>query len=64
MLFNISKYTPLSVAGYQYPVWADVIGWMMCLSSLLCVPAMFIYTLYKEKGTLREVVNLLDVSIV
>lgn len=54
MLFNISKYTPLSVAGYQYPVWADMIGWLMCLSSLLCVPAVFIYTLYKEKGTLKE----------
>uniref|UniRef100_A0A8C4QZE6 Uncharacterized protein n=1 Tax=Eptatretus burgeri TaxID=7764 RepID=A0A8C4QZE6_EPTBU len=29
---------PLSYNGYQYPQWAEGIGWCLALTSILCVP--------------------------
>ncbi|XP_039254935.2 sodium- and chloride-dependent GABA transporter 2-like [Styela clava] len=54
MVFYIFQYEPLTIKGYKYPPWADAIGWIMCMSSFLCVPAVFIYTLCQKKGSLKE----------
>lgn len=31
-------WTGISYAGYQYPPWAEFVGWMLCIVSIMCVP--------------------------
>uniref|UniRef100_H2Y7N3 Transporter n=1 Tax=Ciona savignyi TaxID=51511 RepID=H2Y7N3_CIOSA len=53
-LFFVVKYKPLKIGDYVYPDWANAIGWLMCLSSCICVPACAVYQLMKHPGNLQE----------
>nr|XP_002126972.1 sodium- and chloride-dependent GABA transporter 2 [Ciona intestinalis] len=53
-LFFLIKYKPLKIGEYEYPGWANAIGWCMCLSSCICVPAYAVYQLLLYPGSLRE----------
>uniref|UniRef100_K7GJP1 Transporter n=1 Tax=Pelodiscus sinensis TaxID=13735 RepID=K7GJP1_PELSI len=38
-LFSLIKYTPLKYNNsYVYPTWGYVLGWLMALSSMICIP--------------------------
>lgn len=55
-LFSLIKYTPLTYnKKYTYPWWGDALGWLLALSSMICIPAWSIYKLRTLKGPLREV---------
>ncbi|XP_076338086.1 sodium- and chloride-dependent GABA transporter 2-like isoform X3 [Tachypleus tridentatus] len=44
-LFSLITYTPLTYnRSYHYPLWAIATGWILALSSMLCIP---LYSLYK-----------------
>ena len=32
IIFNWLQYKPLTLGAYQYPVWADVLGWAVVLT--------------------------------
>ena len=50
------QYSPLTYEKtYVYPVWADVIGWLMVISAILFVPVLAIGVLYRGKGDIRTV---------
>lgn len=54
-LFSLIKYTPLKYNNwYVYPPWGYAIGWLMALSSMICIPVYAIYILLKTKGTLSQ----------
>ncbi|MEQ2187319.1 hypothetical protein GOODEAATRI_003485, partial [Goodea atripinnis] len=54
--FALIKYSPLKYNNvYVYPVWGDGIGWILALSSMLCIPLWMAGKLYYTPGTLREV---------
>lgn len=54
-LFSLIKYTPLTYnKKYTYPWWGDALGWLLALSSMICIPAWSIYKLRTLKGPLRE----------
>lgn len=40
---------------YTYPAWGYGIGWLMALSSMLCIPLWIFIKLWKTEGTLPEV---------
>uniref|UniRef100_A0AAX7UVT5 Transporter n=1 Tax=Astatotilapia calliptera TaxID=8154 RepID=A0AAX7UVT5_ASTCA len=53
--FALIKYSPLKYNNdYVYPLWADGIGWILALSSMLCIPLCMAFKLYNTPGTLRE----------
>uniref|UniRef100_A0A668B077 Transporter n=1 Tax=Myripristis murdjan TaxID=586833 RepID=A0A668B077_9TELE len=55
-VFSIIKYSPLKFSNtYVYPVWANVIGWLIASSSLSLIPLFLLYKLVNGKGTLRQV---------
>ena len=55
-LFSLIKYTPLTYnKKYVYPWWGDTLGWLLALSSMVCIPLWIIYKLSTIKGSLREV---------
>lgn len=55
-LFSLIKYTPLTYnKKYKYPWWGDALGWLLALSSMVCIPAWSCYKLSTLKGSFREV---------
>ncbi|KAM4654802.1 sodium- and chloride-dependent glycine transporter 1 isoform 1-T2 [Amazona ochrocephala] len=55
LVFTVIQYRPISYNDYVYPPWAISIGFLMALSSVICIP---IYAIYKvccsEGDTLLE----------
>ncbi|XP_069848892.1 sodium- and chloride-dependent GABA transporter 2 isoform X1 [Dipodomys merriami] len=54
-MFSLIKYTPLTYNNkYTYPWWGDFLGWLLALSSMICIPTWGIYRLSTLKGPFRE----------
>ncbi|XP_058511991.1 sodium- and chloride-dependent GABA transporter 2 isoform X3 [Ochotona princeps] len=54
-LFSLIKYRPLTYnKKYTYPWWGDALGWLLALSSMVCIPAWGLYKLSTLKGPFRE----------
>lgn len=50
------QYRPISYNDYVYPTWAISIGFLMALSSVICIPIYAIYKVCRSEGdTLLEV---------
>jgi len=54
ILFFILDYKPLTDLSYTYPGWANGIGWLLSMSSIICVPGWAIYEVYCRQGTIYE----------
>ena len=54
-VFNLVTYSPLKFGNYVYPGWGQAIGWLLTVSSLIFIPAVMIYKLFKTTGTIKEV---------
>ncbi|KAK9406245.1 Slc6a11: Transporter [Crotalus adamanteus] len=55
-IFFLVKYKPLKYNNvYIYPAWGYGIGWMMALSSMVCIPLWICVKLWKSEGTILEV---------
>ncbi|XP_077450096.1 sodium- and chloride-dependent GABA transporter 2-like [Stigmatopora argus] len=58
--FSLIKYTPLKYNNeYVYPWWGYVIGWLLALSSMVCIPLWMVYKISTSQGTFRERIKLL-----
>ncbi|XP_048356299.1 sodium- and chloride-dependent betaine transporter-like isoform X1 [Sphaerodactylus townsendi] len=54
-LFSLIRYTPLKYNNvYEYPTWGIAVGWLMALSSMICIPLYVVYILLKTKGSLKQ----------
>ncbi|XP_072510175.1 sodium- and chloride-dependent betaine transporter isoform X2 [Notamacropus eugenii] len=54
-LFSLIKYTPLKYNNiYVYPPWGYSIGWMLALSSMICVPLFMIIAFLKSQGSFKK----------
>ena len=56
-MMNIGPFimTMYDKSEYVYPAWARAIGWILGLSSVLCVPIFAIKAIYSQKGTFKQV---------
>ena len=54
-LFSISQWGGVSYNDYKYPPWAEFFGWVLALSSMLFIPGIAIWQLYRTPGTFLEV---------
>ncbi|XP_046350043.2 sodium-dependent dopamine transporter-like isoform X1 [Haliotis rufescens] len=56
--YSLYSYRPPQYHDYIYPTWATAVGWLIAFSSLLPLPAVFIWTVYNTQGaTLKEKVK-------
>lgn len=56
LVFTVIQYRPISYNEYVYPTWAISIGFLMALSSVICIPIYAIYKVCRSEGdTLLEV---------
>jgi len=59
LVFSFIKYHPVEYGSEQYPLWADVIGWMMPLSTNLPILVVALLVVYNSRGnTIIEVAYL------
>lgn len=52
---SVAGYSGISDQEYKYPWWAEVIGFVLAASSVLCIPGTAIYYLIITEGSFREV---------
>ena len=62
LFVNVYGYQGLVLGDYVYPAWAEVIGWCLTMSSILCVPGFMIYWFGQTKGTFKEVSLMLKLT--
>lgn len=55
-LFSLIDYQPAKYGeDYYYPLWGEVMGWMMAVCSMQWVPIYAIYVLLTTPGSFSEV---------
>ncbi len=56
---GIYGYAPLEISRtnhvYKYPLWSNIMGWIIVASSCMFIPLVAIYQFCKAKGSLKEV---------
>ena len=56
LLLSWVNYVPYKVDDYEYPAWANGIGWAIAMLIIAVVPVGFIYDIvWEEKGGIKEV---------
>ena len=60
--YSLLRYKPLEYMDYLYPWWGQFIGWLLALSSMLCIPGYAIYLWVKTEGTFEEVSLMFSLS--
>ncbi|KAG8435904.1 hypothetical protein GDO86_007121 [Hymenochirus boettgeri] len=52
-IFSLAKYTPLTYnKTYTYPDWAIGLGWVLALSSMVCIPMVVLFRVVRSDGSL------------
>jgi solute carrier family 6 dopamine transporter-like protein 3 len=55
IVYGLIGYEPLTYEEYVYPVWANVLGWIIAGSSILMIPGTAVYKLVTTPGTFMQV---------
>ena len=56
LLSTVIQWKGISLDDYQYPAWAEVVGWIFAFCSILLIPGFAIYEVYKAPGvTFKQV---------
>jgi solute carrier family 6 dopamine transporter-like protein 3 len=55
IVYGLMGYQPLTYEEYVYPLWANVLGWIIAGSSIAMIPGVAIYKLVVTPGTLMQV---------
>lgn len=59
IIYGLIGFEPLTYEDYEYPVWANNLGWMIAGSSAAMIPFVAILKLITTPGTLRERLTIL-----
>ena len=54
-MFYFINYEPARYAGYEYPVWGQVLGFLISLSSMVIIPGYAVYYVMVSDKPLAEV---------
>jgi hypothetical protein len=55
VMFALLYQQPLKYDEYNYPSWAEWIGWTLALSSILMIPLVAFISILQTHGTFKEV---------
>ena len=51
MIFTWVDYTPSKYADYPYPVWADALGWLITMTSVMAIPVVMGINIVTKRQT-------------
>ena len=55
-IFTLVTYEPLVYnKTYKYPAWGEAIGWILALSSIVCIPVVGIINMMRASGDFIDV---------
>ncbi|XP_063698236.1 sodium-dependent serotonin transporter [Culicoides brevitarsis] len=54
LIFSVLGYEEMLGEEYEYPEWSSTVGWMLTLSSVLCIPGYMIYKFLRSPGGCRH----------
>ncbi|XP_059477468.1 sodium-dependent noradrenaline transporter-like isoform X2 [Neocloeon triangulifer] len=54
IMFGLLYHEPLEYMGYEYPAWAEWLGWGLACSSILMIPIVAVFQIAKAPGTFKE----------
>ena len=55
LVFTWIDFSPARYGNYEFPFWANAIGWALSFSSVVLIPAVAIFKILREKGSFMEV---------
>ncbi|KAK6473404.1 sodium- and chloride-dependent GABA transporter ine-like isoform X1 [Huso huso] len=55
LVFTVLQFKPARYEGNVYPPWAQGIGWVICMASIIWIPLGAVHTLWTLKGSFKEV---------
>uniref|UniRef100_A0A673Y5T5 Transporter n=1 Tax=Salmo trutta TaxID=8032 RepID=A0A673Y5T5_SALTR len=58
LVFTIIQFKPARYEDYVYPPWAQGIGWVIAMASIIWIPLGALHTLWVLPGSFTEVLNL------
>ncbi|XP_053107092.1 sodium- and chloride-dependent glycine transporter 1 isoform X4 [Hemicordylus capensis] len=50
LVFTVIQYRPITYSTYVYPAWAITIGFLMALSSVICIPIYAVFCILRSEG--------------
>lgn len=50
LAFTVIQYKPITYNTYIYPAWAISIGFLMALSSVICIPVYAVFHVLRSEG--------------
>ncbi|XP_077190144.1 sodium- and chloride-dependent glycine transporter 1 isoform X3 [Paroedura picta] len=50
LVFTVIQYRPITYNTYIYPSWAITIGFLMALSSVVCIPIYAVFCIWRSEG--------------
>ncbi|XP_046737501.1 sodium-dependent dopamine transporter [Diprion similis] len=59
IVYGLMGYEPLTYEDYVYPLWANVLGWLIACSSIAMIPAVGVYKLLTTPGTFLQRMKIL-----
>jgi hypothetical protein len=52
---NLVQYKSITYEGQPYPAWAEALGWLITLASIIWVPCVATYKIITTEGSLLQV---------
>ena len=53
--YSLYDYQPLKYGlDYTYPMWGELLGWLLSFSTMLCIPGYFLWKYHTQTGTFAE----------
>ncbi|KAG7208867.1 hypothetical protein KM043_015051 [Ampulex compressa] len=59
IVYGLMGYEPLTYEDYVYPLWANVLGWLIATSSIAMIPGVAIYKIIVTPGSFVERLRIL-----
>jgi hypothetical protein len=56
-IFSLVSYSRAKYGDYEFPLWGELVGWALALSSILCIPVYAIYYLITSKEVTKQLTN-------
>ena len=54
MIFTWVDFKRSSYGAHEYPLWADILGWLMSMTSVMAIPVVAIYNIYTAEREEKE----------